>query len=102
MLGTMFTSNRDRTKLIDFGVPCVNGWIFASVYAAVFESWRRATWWLGGAIGPVHALYALGAPILGTVVVSLGVAFPSRNQKSFGPRAQYGRLMRCRHVVQDP
>jgi uncharacterized membrane protein YagU involved in acid resistance len=34
---------------------------FASVYAAAFESWRRATWWLGGAIGLVHALYVLVA-----------------------------------------
>jgi hypothetical protein len=59
MLGTMFTPNRDRAKLIGFGVHFLNGWIFASVYAAAFESWRRATWWLGGAIGLVHALYVL-------------------------------------------
>jgi hypothetical protein len=26
-----------------------------------FESWRRATWWLGGAIGLVHGLYVLVA-----------------------------------------
>src|SRR5215217_2780767 len=61
MLGTMFTPNRDRAKLIGFGVHFLNGWIFASVYAAAFESWRRATWWLGGAIGLVHALYVLVA-----------------------------------------
>ena|SRR5688572_29809250 len=59
MLGTMFTPNRDRAKLIGFGVHFLNGWIFASVYATAFESWRRATWWLGGAIGLVHALYVL-------------------------------------------
>ena len=45
MLGTMFTPNRDRAKLIGFGIHFLNGWIFASVYAAAFESWRRATWW---------------------------------------------------------
>jgi uncharacterized membrane protein YagU involved in acid resistance len=61
MLGTMFTPNRDRAKLIGFGVHFLNGWIFASVYAAAFESWRRANWWLGGAIGLVHALYVLVA-----------------------------------------
>jgi hypothetical protein len=38
MLGTMFTPNRDRAKLIGFGVHFLNGWIFASVYAAAFES----------------------------------------------------------------
>jgi uncharacterized membrane protein YagU involved in acid resistance len=61
MLGTMFTPNRDRAKLIGFGVHFLNGWIFASVYAAAFESWRRASWWLGAAIGLVHALYVLVA-----------------------------------------
>ena len=59
MLGTMFTPNRDRAGLIGFGVHFLNGWIFASVYAATFESWRRASWWLGAAIGLVHALYVL-------------------------------------------
>ena len=59
MLGTIFTPDRDRAKLIGFGVHFVNGWIFASVYAAAFESWRRATWWLGAGIGLVHALFVL-------------------------------------------
>ena len=49
VLGTMFTPNRDQAKLVGFGVHFLNGWIFASLYAAAFESWRRATWWLGGA-----------------------------------------------------
>jgi uncharacterized membrane protein YagU involved in acid resistance len=61
MLGTMFTPDRDRAKLIGFGMHFVNGWIFASTYAAAFESWRRATWWLGAAIGLVHALFVLVA-----------------------------------------
>jgi uncharacterized membrane protein YagU involved in acid resistance len=61
MLGTMFTSNQVRVKLISFGVHFLNGWIFASVYAATFESWRCAIWWLVAAIGLVHALYALVA-----------------------------------------
>lgn len=69
MLGTMFTSNRDRAKLVGFGVHLLNGWIFASVYAAAFQSWRRATWWLGAAIGLIHALFVLaaGLPLLPTL-----------------------------------
>jgi hypothetical protein len=59
MLGIMFTPNRDRAKLIGFGVHFLNGWIFAGVYAAGFESWCRASWWLGGAIGLVRVHYAL-------------------------------------------
>jgi uncharacterized membrane protein YagU involved in acid resistance len=66
ILGTMFTPNRDRARLIGFGVHVVNGWLFASIYAAAFQSWRRATWWLGAAIGLVHALFVLMAamPVL--------------------------------------
>jgi uncharacterized membrane protein YagU involved in acid resistance len=59
MLGTMFTSDRDRAKLVGFGAHLFNGWLFAFVYAAAFESWRRATWWLGALIGLVHAAFVL-------------------------------------------
>jgi hypothetical protein len=31
------------------------------VYAAAFESWGRATWWLGAGIGLVHAVAILTA-----------------------------------------
>lgn len=61
LLGTMVTSNRDRAKLMGFGMHFANGWLFASLYAAAFQSWRRATWWLGAAIGLVHALFVLVA-----------------------------------------
>jgi hypothetical protein len=44
-----------------FGMHLVNGWLFALVYTAAFESWRRSTWWLGGLIGLVHALFVLTA-----------------------------------------
>ena len=46
MLGTMFTPDRDRAKAIGFAVHFVNGWWLAGIYAAAFESWGRATWWL--------------------------------------------------------
>ncbi len=59
MLGTMVTPDRDRAKLVGFGMHAVNGWLFASIYAAAFRSWRRATWWLGALIGLVHALFVL-------------------------------------------
>jgi len=59
MLGTMTTPDRDRAKLFGFLLHAMNGWIFAVVYAAAFQSWRRATWWLGAAIGLVHGLFVL-------------------------------------------
>ena len=59
MLGTMFTADRDRAKIVGFGLHLLNGWAFASIYAAAFRSWRRSSWWLGAAIGLVHSLFVL-------------------------------------------
>lgn len=61
MLGTMVTPNRDRAKLAGVVVHLFNGWVFALVYAAAFEQWGRATWWLGAAIGLVHVAFVLTA-----------------------------------------
>ena len=66
MLGTMVTPRRDRAKVIGFGLHLVNGWLFAGLYVAAFESWRKATWWLGAGIGLFHALFILvaGLPLM--------------------------------------
>jgi uncharacterized membrane protein YagU involved in acid resistance len=66
LLGTIVTPERDRAAFIGFLIHFVNGWIFAAVYAAAFESWGRAGWWLGGSIGLVHGLFVLVAvmPVL--------------------------------------
>ncbi len=61
MLGTMVTPDRDRAKLVGFGMHLANGWLFAALYAAAFQSWCRASWWLGMLIGVVHALFVLVA-----------------------------------------
>lgn len=59
MLGSMFTPSRDRARLIGFGVHLVDGWIFSLGYVAVFNSWGRATWWAGAALGLLQALFVL-------------------------------------------
>ena len=59
MLGTMVTPNRDRAKLVGIGVHLLNGWLLALIYAAAFQSWRRAAWWLGACVGLVHGLFVL-------------------------------------------
>lgn len=61
MLGTMFTPDRDRAKLLGFVVHLANGWAFSLLYVAAFQAWRLATWWLGAAIGLVHAAFVLSA-----------------------------------------
>jgi hypothetical protein len=51
IVGTMFTLNRDRAKVVGFAVHIVNGWLFAFVYALFFENLHLATWWLGAILG---------------------------------------------------
>jgi hypothetical protein len=69
LLGTLFTANRDRAGFVGFLTHLVLGWLLATLYALAFESWQRATWWLGAGIGVVHALIVLVAimPMLPTV-----------------------------------
>lgn len=80
MLGTAFTPDRDRAKLVGFGVHFVNGWVFACIYAAAFQSWRRAAWWLGTAIALVHALY-----VLVVVMPALPAMHPRMASEQYGP-----------------
>ena len=42
----------------------MNGWAFSLLYVAAFHALHRATWWLGGAIGAVHAAFVLTAGML--------------------------------------
>jgi hypothetical protein len=66
LLGTMLTSNRDRALVAGVAFHIVNGWLFAFFYAAILEALGWTTWWLGGWIGFIHALFvlAVGMPIL--------------------------------------
>src|SRR5579859_2430520 len=59
MLGTIVTPDRDRARLLGFMMHLLNGWGFALLYTAAFDSWRRSGWWRGAAIGIVHALFVL-------------------------------------------
>jgi uncharacterized membrane protein YagU involved in acid resistance len=61
MLGTIFTPDRDRAKLAGFIIHFLDGWLFSLLYVAAFQAWHRATWWLGAAIGLVHAAFVLTA-----------------------------------------
>ena len=61
MLGSMFTPDHSRASGIGFLVHLLNGWLFAVIYALVFESWGQAGWWRGGGIGLVHGTVVLVA-----------------------------------------
>lgn len=45
LLGTIFTPNRDRAKLIGILFHFLNGWVFSLIYVAVFNPWAER---LGG------------------------------------------------------
>ena len=51
IVGTMFTANRDRAKILGYALHVINGWWFAIIYALFFEEMQRATWWLGALMG---------------------------------------------------
>lgn len=61
MLGSIFTVNRSRASILGFFLHLVIGWLFALLYALVFESWGHAGWWRGAILGFLHGLIVLVA-----------------------------------------
>lgn len=59
MLGTVFTSNRDRAHAVGFVLHLLAGWGFAFLYALVFETTGTATWWAGTLVGASHGVVVL-------------------------------------------
>jgi hypothetical protein len=59
ILGTMFTPSRDRAGVIGFLAHVLSGWLFALLYALLFEAWHLASWWLGAVVGLAHGLVVL-------------------------------------------
>jgi hypothetical protein len=57
IVGTMFTPNRDRAKIVGLGAHIINGWIFALVYAFAFENRHMASRSFGALIGAVQGMF---------------------------------------------
>lgn len=64
LLGTAFSADRTHAKAVGFGLHFVAGQTFAAMYYGVFVAIDESSWWLGGAFGLVHGLFA------GTALVS--------------------------------
>jgi hypothetical protein len=66
LLGTIFTPDRDRAKLLGVLVHLANGWVFSLVYFGVFAATRGASVALGALVGAVHGLFVagVGLPVL--------------------------------------
>ena len=61
LLGTLFTSNRNKAPLYGFLTHLFIGWLFAFIYAVAFKSAGLFTWWFGLAVGFVHGAFVLSA-----------------------------------------
>jgi len=61
LLGTAFTADRTHAKAVGYGLHFVAGQAFAAMYYAVFVAIDESSWWLGGAFGLVHGLFAATA-----------------------------------------
>ena len=59
LLGTIVTEDPDRARVAGFFIHMLIGEGFAFGYAATFALLDRATWWLGGLLGLLHAAVAL-------------------------------------------
>ena len=59
LIGTIVTPNRDRAMLFGTLIHLLDGWLFALLYVAAFESWHRSNWALGGGIGLLHGAVVL-------------------------------------------
>jgi len=59
IVGTMFTPDRDKAKVIGVVVHIVNGWIFAFVYALFFENLHAPSIWLGAMIGLAQGVFVV-------------------------------------------
>jgi uncharacterized membrane protein YagU involved in acid resistance len=69
LLGTLFTPNRDKAKLIGIFFHLINGWLFSLIYVFAFEVMGTAAWWFGGLLGLLQALFVLivGIPLLPSI-----------------------------------
>jgi hypothetical protein len=59
LLGTIVTEDPDRARVAGFFIHLTIGQGFALGYAATFALLDRATWWVGGLLGLLHAAVAL-------------------------------------------
>jgi hypothetical protein len=67
LLGTAFSADRRRAKAIGFGLHFVAGQAFAAIYYGIFVAIGESSWWLGGAFGLVHGIFA-GTALVNTLL----------------------------------
>jgi hypothetical protein len=78
LLGTAFSAERTRAKAIGYGLHFVAGQVFAAMYYGVFVVIDESSWWLGGAFGLLHGLFA-GTALVSTLLPLLHPRMGSPN-----------------------
>jgi uncharacterized membrane protein YagU involved in acid resistance len=59
IMGSMWTADRSRAKVLGIVNHLANGLIFTFVYIYAFHLLNEQNWWTGGLIGLVHAALVL-------------------------------------------
>jgi hypothetical protein len=59
IVGTMFTPDRDRARVLGLVIHLANGWVFAIVYGLFFENLHQATWWYGALLGAFQGMFVV-------------------------------------------
>ena len=67
LLGTAFSTDRTKARVIGYVVHFVAGLAFALGYYALFVAVGLGTWWLGALFGLGHALFA-GTALVNTLL----------------------------------
>jgi hypothetical protein len=83
LMGTMVSGRRSRAIVWGYVLYALGGWVFAFIYAMIFESLGRSGWWFGGLIGLVH-----GAALL-TLIAELPYLHPRMATEFDGPTARH-------------
>ncbi len=58
LLGTAFTADRVRARVLGYTLHILFGLVFAGVYYAIFAAIDEASWWLGAVFGLIHGVFA--------------------------------------------
>jgi hypothetical protein len=70
LLGTAFTDDRTRARLLGYALHFVNGLLFALLYYTGFVVLGRAGWQVGVLFGLAHALFA-GTTLVNVVLPAM-------------------------------
>lgn len=67
LLGTAVSRRRAWAEIAGYAIHFANGVVFALGYGLVFAAVGETSWWFGGLLGMLHALFA-GGPLVNVLL----------------------------------